>query len=900
MSRTVSGDGLEAKRFKALAHSLAGMVWVAAGDGQVEDMPDWRAYTGQTVEEVRGRGWLDALHPEDRDRARQAWAAAVGTAGDTPYDMEYRVLGGDGEYRWFHARGVPVLDEQEVVREWVGVCVDVDHRRRNRAERERLLGELERERERLRAVFSQAPVAASIVSGPDFVFDLANPLYEELVGRTDLVGKPLREAFPELPEDAPLLRNLRDVFVSGKPFRADRCRVRIDRGGQGVLEDVFFQFTCQPVRNAEGQVTSLLTIAVDVTDRVRAEEAAKASEEQLRATFDKAAVGLAHVDLEGGWFRVNDRLCVILGRPREELTRLSFQDITHPDDLAADLELLQRLLAGDIDHYAMEKRYLRPDGSMVWAHLTVALVRSQDERPDYFISVIQDISQQKDAEERLRGAERHLRAVIDSMFAFVGVTTPDGILVEANRAALEAAGLKPEDVLGRPFEDTYWWSYEPAVQQRLREAIERAAAGEPSRYDVVVRLGPDRFEPIDFIIAPLQDEHGRVTHLVPSAMVITERVQAEEAVRDSEARFRALADNIPQLAWMTDAEGWIFWYNRRWFEYTGTTLEEMEGWGWRRAHHPDHVDRVVERFRRAIQSGELWEDTFPLRSRTGEYRWFLSRAQPIRDADGHISLWFGTNTDITEDRQAAAERERLLEEVRAASDAKSDFMAVMSHELRTPLNAIIGYADLLDMGVPAALPGAARSAIGRIRLAASHQRQLIDDILTFSRLEAGQEEVEVEIVPLEELLDEIDAVIAPLATRKGLDLGIVADGTSEIRTDPRKLRQILVNLLGNAVKFTEAGRVELRVEEEPESFRLVVEDTGVGISSDGAARVFDPFWQAESGRTRTAGGSGLGLSIAQRYARLLGGEISVDSEVGRGSRFTLILTRPPAPDPRPG
>jgi PAS domain S-box-containing protein len=767
MSRTVPSHAINAARFKALAHALAEIVWITGADGQAEDLPEWRAYTGQTADEVRGWGWLDALHPDDRDGARAAWDAAIATTGAKPYDVEYRVRAADGGYRWFSARGVPVLDAGGAVREWVGVCADVEDRKRSRAERDLLLEELERERER------------------------------------------------------------------------------------------------------------------------------------LRATFDQAAVGIGHVGMDGTWLRVNQQLCEILGRPCQELTRLTFQEITHPDDLAEDLELVERLLAGDIDHYSIEKRYLRGDGGTVWARLTVALVRSPDGSPEYFISVVQDISQHKDAEERLRGAERHLRAVIDAMFAFVGVTTPDGILIEANRAALEAADLEPEDVLGRPFEDAYWWSYDPAVQRRLREAIDRAAAGEASRYDVIVRLGPDRFEPIDFIIAPLYDEDGRVTHLVPSAMVITERVEAEEAVRESEARFRALADNISQLAWMTDAEGWIFWYNRRWFEYTGTTLEEMEGWGWQKVHHPDHLDRVVERFRGAVASGEPWEDTFPLRGRDGEYRWFLSRAHPIRDEEGKVSLWFGTNTDITADREAATERERLLEEVRAASAAKSDFMAVMSHELRTPLNAIIGYTDLLEMGVPTALPDGARATVERIRRAASHQRQLIDDILTFSRLDAGQEEVEDEVVPLQELLDEIDAVIAPLAARNGLELRIVADGSREIRTDPRKLRQILVNLLGNAVKFTRAGRVELRVEEEPEWFRIVVEDTGVGMVDVEAARVFDPFWQAERGLTRTAGGSGLGLSISQRFARLLGGEISVESEKGRGSRFTLTLPRPSATDPGP-
>jgi PAS domain S-box-containing protein len=612
----------------------------------------------------------------------------------------------------------------------------------------------------------------------------------------------------------------------------------------------------------------------------------------LRATFEQAAVGIAHVGLDGRWLRVNPALCDILGYTRHELSKLTFQDITHPDDLDADLTLAERLARGELDRYTLEKRYVRGDGSQVWATLTGSVVRTADGAADFFIAVVEDISQRKELEARLKGAEAHMRAVIDSMFAFVGVLTPDGELVEANRAALEAASLKPEDVLHRPFEETYWWAYDAAVQRQLREAIERAAGGEPSRYDVRVRLAPDRFEPIDFMIAPLRDEAGRITHLIPSAIIITERVAAEAALRESEERFRTLADNIPQLAWMADSSGSIFWYNRQWFDYTGTTFEEMAGWGWRAVHHPDWVEPVAERFRIAMERGEPWEDTFPLRAADGTYRWFLSRALPIRDPDGRVERWFGTNTDVTKQREAAAERERLYDQAQAASEAKSDFMATMSHELRTPLNAIIGYADLLEMGVPGSLPGDARRYVQRIRLAATHQKQLIEDVLMFNKLEAGQEQAEPQMVNICELVNELTAVVSPMAEAKGLRLEVPRGSPPEqVFADARKLRQILVNLLGNAVKFTEVGTVSLRIEETGDAIRFEVEDTGIGLQAHQLEVAFDPFWQADRSLTRTSEGSGLGLAISRRFARSLGGDIVVSSEPGQGSMFTLVLPR---------
>jgi PAS domain S-box-containing protein len=509
---------------------------------------------------------------------------------------------------------------------------------------------------------------------------------------------------------------------------------------------------------------------------------------------------------------------------------------------------------------------------------------------------------------------------------------------------------------------------------------------------------------------------------------IRERRRAEQALHGEEVRFRALADNIPQLAWMADHTGAISWCNRRWYEYTGTTLEEVQGWGWQAVHHPDHLERVAERFRRAIANGCLWEDTFPLRSKDGKYRWFLSRARPIRDEQGKVALWFGTNTDITEQREAAAERERLAaeverqgsllktvtnnatsallvmdtegrgtfwnpaaeritgytaeeaigrtihelihhthpdgthfpiedcpidlalprgvevegyedvfirkngeffpvvcaakpivedgkpagtvievrdvtaekhaeeallrakEEAEAANQAKSEFLATMSHELRTPLNAILGFTDLLGLGIPEPLPEKSRSQVRRIEGSARHLLNIIEQILTFSRVEAEQEKAADEIVDLREVFRSVVEMIEPLAQKKGLCMVTDLDRAPGVmRSDAQKLRQIVVNLLGNAVKFTEEGRVELMAWQENGEVILRVRDTGIGIPPEHLSRVFDPFWQIDQSHTRAAGGTGLGLTVGRSLARLLGGDIHAHSAPGEGSTFEVRL-----------
>lgn len=168
---------------------------------------------------------------------------------------------------------------------------------------------------------------------------------------------------------------------------------------------------------------------------------------------------------------------------------------------------------------------------------------------------------------------------------------------------------------------------------------------------------------VSVTVSPIRDASGKIIGASKIARDVGALERAREKLAESEQRFKMMADNISQLAWIADAEGNLFWYNKRWFDYTGTTLEEMQGWGWTRVHHPDHVDRVVERIQHSWDSGEPWEDTFPLRGRDGNYRWYLSRARPIRDEEGRIVNWFGTNTDVTEQRAQAESIETLLQEV---------------------------------------------------------------------------------------------------------------------------------------------------------------------------------------------------------------------------------------------
>ena len=243
---------------------------------------------------------------------------------------------------------------------------------------------------------------------------------------------------------------------------------------------------------------------------------------------------------------------------------------------------------------------------------------------------------------------------------------------------------------------------------------------------------------------------------------------------------------------------------------------------------------------------------------------------------------------------SAIDNGRLYTAAQQANQAKADFLAVMSHELRTPLNAVIGYSDLLLMGIPESVPESAEEQVRRIRSSARHLLSLIEEILTFSRVEAGREEVHIEAIDVPALVGEVAGIIEPLASEKGLRFRcFLPDGELTLSSDAQKLRQILLNLLSNAVKFTEEGEVSLSVRNENGEIGFCVSDTGTGITESDLQRIFEPFWQAEQSRTRRAEGTGLGLAVARRLARLLGGDIFVQSERGAGSSFTLLVHAAP-------
>ena len=653
---------------------------------------------------------------------------------------------------------------------------------------------------------------------------------------------------------------------------------------------------------APGRPRRVIGTHTDITDRKHAAEALAASEERFRNAFDYAGIGMALVGLDGRWLQVNQIIRHLLGYTEEELLARTFQDVTHPDDLRADLDNVQDLLEGRRRHYQMEKRYIHREGRIVHVRLTVTLVRDATGAPLHFISQIEDITARHLAEQALIESQRQLSDVFRSMAEGLVLLDAQGRIIECNAAAENILGLTRSQMMGLTAGDSRWQALSedgtPCPADRHPATITRMT-GQPCRGVVMgVHKADGTLRWLSVNTEAIMDENGYLRSVVASFADVTDRKRATEALAESEERMRLFAEHAPASVAMFDRGMRYLVHSAKWLKDYGLEDRDIIG----RSHYevfPEVGERWREIHRRCLAGATEVSEADPFDRSDGTRQWLSWRVQPWHNAAGEIGGIVMFTEDITARKQLedhlALARDQALE----ASRLKSAFLANMSHEIRTPMNGVLGMADLL-MESPL---NEEQQQMGRvIQNSARNLLTIIDDILDLSKIEAGKLSIEARPFDLGEQIDQALALLSPRAQARGLrlDSELPAEPVPGVCGDAGRLQQVLVNLLGNAVKFTERGGVTLVLRERPPvtpggyAFRIEVRDTGIGVAAGQQNRLFQAFSQADDSLTRKYGGTGLGLAISRQLVDLMGGRIGVESEAGRGSVFWFELELPRA------
>ncbi len=651
-------------------------------------------------------------------------------------------------------------------------------------------------------------------------------------------------------------------------------------------------------RRRQYEVRDLLAQRSENERRLRKQAAAlEASRSRFREMADAAPAMLWVTDagnactfLSRGWYEFT-------GETPEAARQGGWLQPIHADDRGAAERMFGRASARR-EPFKLAFRLRTARGSYRWVFASARPWTGPEGDFLGYIGSVVDIHELRLAEQEKQRSHALLDAVLDSLPVGVVIADARGGLLRWNQAHETLWGLDGMAPGATPDMAAYavwkgWWSEtgEPIrpEQWTLSRALLDGRAVSGTLVDIQPFDGGPRRTTLN-AGAPVRDEDGTIVAAVAAQMDVTDMLQMERALRDSEEKFRTLADNIAQFAWMADAMGYIFWYNRRWFEYTGTTLEEVEGWGWRSVHHPDHVDRVAEKFSHKVRAGEVWEDLFPLRGRDGSYRWFLSRAVPVRDSQGRVTRWFGTNTDVTEQRQAE-------ETLREADRRKDEFLATLAHELRNPLAPIRTAVELLR------LKGSDPETIALSRDIVDRQvrdlTRLVDDLLEVSRITRGKVQLRRETVSLADIVQRAVEASRPMVDAAGHRLTVtLPDVDLWLYADHTRLTQVLTNLLNNAATYTpDGGRIDVTATKVGDRVHVSVRDSGVGISRDQLPRIFEMFSQLRPVLERPNAGLGIGLALAKGLVELHHGTISAASDgEGQGSEFVITLPLCDAPE----
>lgn len=999
------------------------MVWRSGTDNKFNYFNGfWLGFTGRDLATELKNGWFNLVHPDDRKLVAQKHLESF--EKHESFDLEFRLLRHDGEYRWVMEMGRPFNDINGNYAGFIGTCLDITERTN-----------AEQEIRKLSVAIEQSP-STIVVTDTEGRIEYVNPKFAKLTGYTpdEVYGENPR-IFKSGVHPPEFFSDLWKTITSGKEWRGEFCNKK--KNGDLYWE----QASISPIRNSDGKITNFVAVKEDITEKKHAEEALRNSEKFLQSVFDGIRDGLSVVDhdlniirvnnmmeewyqdnlplinkkcyevyrnstepcencpviktfntgsshndlvplldLDGGvrgWFELHtfpltdnegkvvgviehirdvtarkiadetikeekefsenlirnstiptfvldkDHKVIIWNKACEKLTGINASEVldtnnhweaiySEPRPCAADLVIdenvkdlslyYNKASASDLIskgihgegwlNFPKQKRYVVFDAAPIYntkGQLTAV------------IETLQDITERKIAEELLKDSEdRHRQLVSNS---------PLGIVVCDVLGNILTTNVRIIDILGsesaEKTKEINIFTYPPLIDSGIAGSVRKCLdTGENvvAEHMYITKWGKSIYMRIH--LTPLRDIEGEISGVQALVEDFTSRKKAEDALYESEQLFRATFEQAALGIFHESIDGKFLKANEKFCDIVGYTQEELSQLTVRSITYPDDSVQYEESIKKLL-AGEVSTAAKEKRyiRKDGSIVWVSGTVSLVRDSTGEPKYFIKIIEDIGERKRAQEVLQKAKEEAEAASRAKSEFLANMSHEIRTPMNGIIGMTEL---ALSTNLTSEQREYLKLVQNSADSLLRVINDILDFSKIEAGKFEIDNIVFNVREAVENAVDLLAVKAHEKGIEItcDIRPDVPDLLIGDPGRLKQVLINLLGNAVKFTEKGEVDLKVEvlDDPDDvsprnnesilLRFSVKDTGIGIPENKMDRLFRSFSQVDGSTTRKYGGTGLGLAISKQIVEMMGGTIGVNSVEGEGSTFYFIVSFP--------
>ena len=663
---------------------------------------------------------------------------------------------------------------------------------------------------------------------------------------------------------------------------------------------IWTEASVRAVRDTEGNVVGLQGSTRNITDRKLAEKKLKESEEKYRWVMDNMADVITLMDMNLRFTYVSPSILRMRGYTAEEVAAQTIDQLMTPESLRISIqtfeEYMQLEAEGKVDsdkNVILELEQYRKDGSTVWVEVSTSLMRDEAQKPSGIIAVSRDISERKKAEGMLREREAQYRLLANNMRDQVWLMDLNLKPTYISPSVAKARGYTLEEIAQLPLDKHLTAKSLQAAMEFFSIHMPKALA-DPSYFlksslelEFCRKNGSTYC--VETAFSLIRDENGKPISLLGVGRDITDRKQAEGKLLESEEKYRNILENIEDGYFEVDLAGNFTFFNPALCRILGYPAEEMPGMNNKAYMDPENTNKVLQSFHEIYLTGIPtrgfeWE----IIQKNGARRHLEVSVSLVVNPDGKATGFRGVARDVTEKKLIEA-TEHARQRAEAANKAKSQFLATMSHEIRTPLNGIMGMAEAF---LDTVLNEEQKHIACTITKEADSLLGIINAILDFSKIEAGKLEMERIPFDLRNLFEDVIESFLYRTAKKGLELisFISPETPTRIVGDPGRLRQILRNLIGNAIKFTQKGRIVVKVEQVKEpgdgiKLRFMVTDTGIGIPKEKQSLVFESFTQADGTTTRKYGGTGLGITISKQLAELMGGEIGLESAEENGSTF---------------